>query len=460
MKDAFFVRMAECNKKKLEDEELKEIITGAKVTVHEKYGPVFEVKSFTRFFIDTNNPDAVPDGHSERRYFNIKCNEEKIGCIDDYFVPLHKAQEDDRVIRALYDFLKARTIKPTYHGKDIPVGEYSRTLKDSKRSEVEQFLEWLVEREDLDVETLHLTADEFAKRYKLFKGEGEERGTSGIMRQLKLQCIPGVEQDRKRPKDLRWCGAPGNKCSFCIASTLSHMDLNKVMRQYVVDCKSLRARYNIEEAAGPRAAPVEQPVAAIDCKAEVERFWRGCCDSVMAEQQSPEESPHATRDDPSGDHHDPEEPVQEGVGVPHTEDGAASDEGAAPAVDQDEEDNDDIGLAHARDDTVPSPNPQNDGAHPGHEEAAQTAAAPAAASPSTQGATTTPIVVPGVSAGYGAHGIPQTQEAIAQARAERQQRQQVNGKQRRTAASVVGGPAKKPRHVAPATGPVASVALC
>ena len=151
------------------------------------------------------------------------------------------------------------------------------------------------------METLHLTADEFAKRYKLFKGEGEERGTSGIMKQLKLQCIPGVEQHRTRPKHLRWCRAPDNKCSFCIASILSHTELNKVMRQYVVDCKSLRARYNIEEAAGPRAAPVEQPVAAIDCKAEVERFWRGCCDSVMAEQQSPEESSHATQDDPSGD---------------------------------------------------------------------------------------------------------------------------------------------------------------
>ena len=68
-----------------------------------------------------------------------------------------------------------------------------------------------------------------------------------------------------------------------------------------------------------------------------------------------------------------------------------------------------------------------------------------------------------MSAGYGAHGIPQTQEAIDQARAQRQQRQQANGKQRRAStASVAGGPpAKKPRHgsATPAAGAVASVAL-
>ena len=101
--------------------------------------------------------------------------------------------------------LKARTIKPTYHGKDIPVGEYARALKDSKRSEAEQFLEWVVEQENLVVKTLHLTAEEFASRYKAFKGEGEDRGTDGIMKQLKLLCVPGVEQFCNRSERLTWC---------------------------------------------------------------------------------------------------------------------------------------------------------------------------------------------------------------------------------------------------------------
>ena len=273
MKDAFFVRMAKCDKKKLADEALKDVITGHKIDVHEKYCPIVEVKSYARFFIDTNRVDAIPDEHRERRYFIIKCNEAMIGHNEDYFTPLREeVLADDRVIRALYDFLKARSIKPTYHGKDIPVGEYARALKDSKRSEAEQFLEWVVEQEHLDVKTLHLTAEAFATRYKAFKGEGEERCTDGIMKQLKLQSIPGVVQPRGVPKRLAWCPTSLNypdapvKCSFCATVNISDLDNNKVMRQYVVDCESMRKRYNIEvEAAGPSAAPAEQSAAIIDC---------------------------------------------------------------------------------------------------------------------------------------------------------------------------------------------------
>ena len=116
---------------------------------------------------------------------------------------------------------------------------------------------------------------------------------------------------------------------------------------------------------------------------------------------------------------------------------------------------------HARGDAPPSPHRQNDDTRRGNEEAAQAAAAVAAAAPAAQGAATTPIVVSGVSAGYGAHGIPQTQEAIDQARAQRQQRQQANGKQRASAGVAGGPPAKKTRHgsTTPAAGAVASVAL-
>ena len=276
MKDAFFVRMAECTKKKLEAEDLKEIITGDKVAVHEKYCPVVEVKSYARFFIDTNRVDAIPDEHGERRYFIIKCDEAMIGHDADYFIPLREeVLADDRVIRALYEFLLARVIRPSYHGPDIPVGEYARALKDSKRSDVEQFLEWLVEQEDMSVKTLHLTAEAFATRYKTFKGEGEDRSTDGIMKQLNLQSIQGVQQQRARPQNLQWCGThlsyPGAplQCSFC-AIGIPNAE-NKVMRQYVLDCDSLRARYSIEETVAPSAAP-SQPAASIDCEAEVASF--------------------------------------------------------------------------------------------------------------------------------------------------------------------------------------------
>jgi len=309
MKHAFFVRMAECTKKKLEADELKDIITGHKIDVHEKYCPVVEVKSYARFFIDTNRVDAIPDEHGERRYFIIKCNEAMIGHDADYFLPLREeALADDRVVRALYEFLRARSIKPSYHGTDIPVGEYARALKDSKRSETEEFLEWLVEKEDMAVKTLHLTAEAFATRYKAFKPDrctdsiGEERSTDSIMKQLTLQSIPGgVERRRARPQNLSWCAtsldyptAPP-QCSFC--STTGRPDSeNKVMRQYVLDCDVLRERYKIEGTVAPGAA---QPAASIDCEVEVEHF----CDAFVlppasnGEEWPPDEARNAAADE-------------------------------------------------------------------------------------------------------------------------------------------------------------------
>ena len=91
-------------------------------------------------------------------------------------------------------------------------------------------------------------------------------------------------------------------------------------------------------------------------------------------------------------------------------------------MEADEEDDDDLEpeelgrRMHARGDAPPSPHAQNSHIRRGYDEAVRAAAA-AAASPPAQGAATAPIVVTGVSAGSGAHGIPQTQEAIDQARA-------------------------------------------
>ena len=107
------------------------------------------IKNYSRFFLDTSFVDAVPDEHGERRFFIIKCCEDKIGD-HKYFEALRDAIADDAVIRALFDFLCARKIKKMYLGKDIPVGEYQKALKDSRRTPVEHFLECLVEDQPLD----------------------------------------------------------------------------------------------------------------------------------------------------------------------------------------------------------------------------------------------------------------------------------------------------------------------
>ena len=289
MKYAFFVRMAECNKAKFEHVigELRGTFTDGKIDVHEKFCNVVNVKSYARFGIDTNFVDAIPDEHGERRYFIIKCNEEMIGH-HDYFTKLqNEVIADDRVIRAFYDFLKERKIKPTYQGKDIPVGAYQRALKNSNRGEAEGFLEWLTEEEDMGVKKLHLpntappslgdseARQPLAVRYKAFRGEGaHDRSTDSIMKQLSLGGIEGVATERARPQNLEWCpstlvGGPP-QCSFCQNGIPTAA--NKVMRRTTIDLEVMRVRFSIEDEAPVSTEPEDEAPAEVDCEAEVQAF--------------------------------------------------------------------------------------------------------------------------------------------------------------------------------------------
>ena len=108
------------------------------------------VKSFARFFCDTNFADAIPDEHGERRFFIIYCSIARLED-DEYFATLKDFINDDVCIRALYDFLMRRKIKPTYLGKDMPVGDFQRKLKDANRGPTDSFVQHLVQTTNLRV---------------------------------------------------------------------------------------------------------------------------------------------------------------------------------------------------------------------------------------------------------------------------------------------------------------------
>ena len=135
MKNAFFVRIAEVNYEAFQGMKgkMRTLVTDKTVRVRELYSKAINVKNYTRFFLDTNFVNAIPDENGERRFFVVKCNEAMIGNAA-YFATLGAAIADDRVIRALFDFLMARPIKRMYLGKDIPIGEYQQELKDAHRS--------------------------------------------------------------------------------------------------------------------------------------------------------------------------------------------------------------------------------------------------------------------------------------------------------------------------------------
>jgi hypothetical protein len=290
MRDSFFVRITEANKEKFKGfvGELRTLVTDETIRVRSLYCTAANIKNYSRFFLDTNFVDAVPDEHGERRFFIIKCCEDKIGD-HEYFEALCDAIADDAVIRALFDFLCARKIKKMYLGKDIPVGEYQKALKDSRRSLVEHFLEWLVEDQPLDDEKLKLTTDQLCDKYKAWQQNGTEfeRSKSSITRELQLKSISGIKKSKERD----WVVAEDGTQAW------------KLVSYWTFDLKKLRELYSIdkEEALAP------EPQAVIDCAADV-AAW----EKTFSQRSLPD------GDEGSDDDHEPCSPGgprNEGVGA-------------------------------------------------------------------------------------------------------------------------------------------------
>ena len=171
--DKYWVRITEASRKKFAGYigEVRTKITDTTVRVRALYGAPVNLKSFHRFFCDTNYRDAIPDEHDERRFFVVDCCGAKIGD-RSYFSRVAAAIESPEGVRAFYDFLRQRPCKKHYVGDDIPVGELARKLKDHNRSHGELFVQALVEREPVDKDAVTLSADQVYTFYKEWQAHG------------------------------------------------------------------------------------------------------------------------------------------------------------------------------------------------------------------------------------------------------------------------------------------------
>ena len=261
MKDASFVRLVESNKKQFKDNigKLRNKLTDNPIRVRELYCKAANVKNYSRFFGDSNDLDAYPDEHGERRLFIIKCSEERIGDAE-YFAKLIDVIGDENAIRAFYEFLRDRKIKKMYLGKDIPVGEFQKKLKDHNRSDQEHFVKWFVAKQDAGAHQLRFLDDAITDAYAEFRGGGEaENNKRSILRHLELGSIDGIKKEHATREyvevgdELHW------KAQW---KTYYHFDMDE-----------LRKRYGFVDEDGEAVAPAA-PVAVVDCGADVAMWER------------------------------------------------------------------------------------------------------------------------------------------------------------------------------------------
>ena len=195
--DKYWIRITEATRKKFAGVigEMRTKVTDETIRVRALYGAADNVKSFHRYFLDTNYRDAIPDEHGERRFFIVDCSGSKVGD-DAYFSRLVKAIKSQDGIRAFYDLLSKRQCKKHYLGPDIPVGEYARKLKDSNRPHAELFVQAIVQDQSIDRAVLTWTDNEVYVFYTKWQTDGHEfdRSKCAVMRTLGLIALPGVSK--------------------------------------------------------------------------------------------------------------------------------------------------------------------------------------------------------------------------------------------------------------------------
>ena len=262
MIDAFFVRITEADRAEFKGciGKMRTKISDVILRVRSLYCAPTNVKSFARYFLDTNEMDAIPDEHGERRFFIVKCSTAKKGDLA-YFKRLVEAIDSVEGVRAFYDYLQRRRIKSFYVGDDIPVGEYQRTLKDHNRKYNDRFVQAIVESRPVTQAVLRWSAECVYDFYQQWESNGTERKKESVMKMLDLVSFDGITKH-----------------------TLIDPGTQMATRTYEFNLATLRKRYGLDQLAVKEAARAKGskslldplPPETIDVDADVQTTFPPC----------------------------------------------------------------------------------------------------------------------------------------------------------------------------------------
>ena len=148
-----------------------------------------------------------------------------------------------------------------YLGKDIPIGEYQKELKDARRSVTEQFLEYFVQDQALSLSEITLKIDDVCDKFRKWQEGGSEfeRSKSSITRELALTSIPGIL--KIKPREF-------------VFDLETNEDVEKQVPKYVFDLEKLRQRYKIGKPTPMHEERGEDE--AVDCEADVASWEEEC----------------------------------------------------------------------------------------------------------------------------------------------------------------------------------------
>lgn len=158
MANTFLICLNELSKKETSESEgrIKGLITDPKLTINKKGVSKYEIDSFHRFIITTNNEEPINTSKDDRRKFIIRSSDEL--CENkDYFEKIYKYLEDVNVVKTCYEYFKCIPDMHSFGKIPIPVTEYHNDLKEESISPIELWLKDFV-YENADKKEIKLKA--------------------------------------------------------------------------------------------------------------------------------------------------------------------------------------------------------------------------------------------------------------------------------------------------------------
>jgi len=138
MANSFLVVLNEMSKKDTTDCEgiIKALITDPKITINTKGVSSYDINSYHRFIITTNNEDPITSKKDDRRNLIIRSSDELIGN-KQYFNDLRELINNDDVVKTCYEYFKSIKDLDKFGNIPMPITLYQQDIKEASLSPIE-----------------------------------------------------------------------------------------------------------------------------------------------------------------------------------------------------------------------------------------------------------------------------------------------------------------------------------
>lgn len=203
MCNTFLINLNELSKRETSECEgkIKGLITDPKLTINNKGVNQYDIQSFHRFIITTNNGEPINTSHDDRRNLIIRSSDEKIGD-KEYFNNLHAILQDTNVVKTCYEYFKSIPDMDKFGTLKMPQTEHQSNLKQLSVSPIEQWLESFA-LSNYDKEEVELLGTDACQIFKEWCAENDlkyEIDAKKLGVRLSNLSISGIEKGRHTNK--------------------------------------------------------------------------------------------------------------------------------------------------------------------------------------------------------------------------------------------------------------------